>query len=251
MYLNAIASLLMIILSSLFVSLIISIVAFCYQLDENKNKPFYQLESMKFIVINGIKILIIGLLVFALYCLNNATIQEVGVMSEALLSILVNIGTSVLVTVITSIGVYFKFLKKLPEETKDKVDKLLNERLNYETVNHNASLQKSDSVRESLSREHSELSKNILNVISGVDSLQSGFDNERKMKEIEYNHLHFNEKEIIDSINNLSTLGETLKKLNLENEQLTSKLVSLQSENDELRIQLSRLRSQDTNAYRR
>lgn len=39
--------------------------------------------------------------------------------------------------VFTSIS-YFAFLHKIPEKTYEKIEKLLNDRLGYETTNHNA-----------------------------------------------------------------------------------------------------------------
>lgn len=232
----AITVVLMILIFTVIGSLAISAIFLWVQLPEIKEEPFHQVHIMKFIVSSGIKLLAVIFLFFLLNYID-AISQGGDILSEAWLNILVNIGTSVIVTVITSIGVYFKFLKKLPDETKNKIDKLLNERLQHEAVNHNAALQKSDTLRESLSREHSELSKSISDVRLGVNSMQSDLENERRMKELAYSRLSSGEKLIVDSIDNLSAMGERMKILNLENEQLLSQVETLQAENAQLHME--------------
>ena len=102
---------------------------------------------------------------------------------EIWINILINIGTSIFFSVGTSLFVYYKFLKRLPEESKNQIEELLNKRLNYETTNHNATLQNSN----------------------------------------------------LDSINKLSTFGETFEKINLENIRLKDENLKLTSENQRLR----------------
>lgn len=161
---------------------------------------------------------------------------------EIWINILINIGTSIFFSVGTSLFVYYKFLKRLPEESKNQIEELLNKRLNYETTNHNATLQNSNSNRESLSKEHinllnkiDDMERRLSDIKSTVKDVSSRFDIEKAIKEEQYSSLNKNATDIVDSISNLSTFGEAFEKINLENIRLKDENLKLTSENQRLR----------------
>ncbi|MGN1467512.1 MAG: hypothetical protein ACI4W1_04310 [Ruminococcus sp.] len=141
-------------------------------------------------------------------------------MNDFVINILVNIGCSISTTIILSVVIYFKFLKHIPDETKKQIDDLLNARLKYETNNHNAAIQKTDFLQNFLSREHSEIKQSIYETGKDITSLNIKFDNENTKKQLQYNYLKKEDKNIVDSIQHLSVLGEELQKVNYENKQL-------------------------------
>ena len=79
--------------------------------------------------------------------------------SGILWDVVIGIITSLVGTVLTTVAMWFAFLRKIPQKTEEKVNKLLNERLNYETTNHNAVMQALNPNTTYLSGEHARLSE--------------------------------------------------------------------------------------------
>ena len=144
-----------------------------------------------------------------------------------------------LATVVLSTIIYFKFLKHIPDETKRKIDDLLNDRLGYETTNHNAVLKKFDDVQSFLAREHSEIRQSINSAKENIASFYGEFNTEKELKKLQYEYLKNNDKDIIDSINKIYALGEAFEKTNYENISLKEKNEQLIQENVELKKQLT------------
>ena len=174
-----------------------------------------------------------------------------GLKSEILLIIVCSIATSAIMTVI----VYFKFLKHIPEETKKSIDDLLNSRLGYETTNHNANLENTNIAKESLSREHSEIKQNISTVnnnkftVSKDDiRIKDEIRTDRKLKNLQYNYVNDKDKTVIDSINKIKVLGDSLQKVNYENQLLKAENEKLKLENEQLNNTLS-MNQKQTNKF--
>ena len=139
--------------------------------------------------------------------------------------------SSIITTVVLSVIIYFKFLKHIPDETKKQIDTLLNDRLGYETTNHNAVLQKSDSVQNFLSTEHSEIKQSISSANKSISYLYGEFNTDRELKRLQYEYLKDNDKAVIDAVNKISVLGEALEKTNYENLALKAEVEELKQEN--------------------
>lgn len=82
-------------------------------------------------------------------------------MSDIVLNIGINVVSAVITSVLATIFIYYKFLRKIPEMTEKKIDDMLNARLNYETANHNAVLQALNLDNKYLSGEHKDLHRQI------------------------------------------------------------------------------------------
>ena len=147
--------------------------------------------------------------------------------------------SSIITTVVLSVVIYFKFLKHIPDETKKQIDTLLNDRLGYETTNHNAVLQKSDSVQNFLSTEHSEIKQSISSANKSISYLYGEFNTDRELKRLQYEYLKDNDKAIIDAVNKISVLGEALEKTNYENTALKAENKKAVQENIKLKEQLA------------
>lgn len=147
--------------------------------------------------------------------------------------------SSIITTVVLSVVIYFKFLKHIPDETKKQIDTLLNDRLGYETTNHNAVLQKSDSVQNFLSTEHSEIKQSISSANKSISYLYGEFNTDRELKKLQYEYLKDNDKTIIDAVNKISVLGEALEKTNYENAALKDENEKIVQENIKLKKQLA------------
>lgn len=182
----------------------------------HKSKPYFRLKFMEFVISIELQALALCTIIFLMYMIYKGGIN----LNDFVINILVNIGCSISTTIILSVVIYFKFLKHIPDETKKQIDDLLNARLKYETNNHNAAIQKTDFLQNFLSREHSEIKQSIYETGKDITSLNIKFDNENTKKQLQYNYLKKEDKNIVDSIQHLSVLGEELQKVNYENKQL-------------------------------
>ncbi|MGN1457041.1 MAG: hypothetical protein ACI4XP_03690 [Acutalibacteraceae bacterium] len=206
-----------------------------FKLRKNKDEPYYKLDLSKQLVTVEIAFLYIVIDILSIYLI----VGGEYIMPDILVDIIVGVISSIVVSAFTTIFIYFKYLKHIPDETRKQMDKLLNERLNYETANHNSELQKSDYIRESLSREHSELRGHIVDANKGIDSISRKFDSEKELKELRYQYLQNNDKALIDSINKLMALGDALERVNFENKNLEAENKALELENAELKSRLA------------
>ena len=136
--------------------------------------------------------------------------------------------------VFTSIS-YFAFLHKIPEKAYEKIEKLLNDRLGYETTNHNAvmgALNPNNEVLLNLvSKDHRELK-----VLTG-ETLQH-LRMEKAAKEENREHILTNaEKEIDKHIESLRAFSDIMVKQQ-------ERIVHLEKENMELKEQIQNLNAQ-------
>lgn len=133
----------------------------------------------------------------------------------------------------TSIS-YFAFLHKIPEKTYEKIEKLLNDRLGYETTNHNAvmgALNPNNEVLLNLvSKDHRELK-----VLTG-ETLQH-LRMEKAAKENREHILTNAEKEIDKHIESLRAFSDIMVKQQ-------ERIVHLEKENMELKEQIQNLNAQ-------
>lgn len=157
----------------------------------------------------------------------NDIFQEI---QEILISLITGAISSL---VFTSIS-YFAFLHKIPEKTYEKIEKLLNDRLGYETTNHNAvmgALNPNNEVLLNLvSKDHRELK-----VLTG-ETLQH-LRMEKAAKENREHILTNAEKEIDKHIESLRAFSDIMVKQQ-------ERIVHLEKENMELKEQIQNLNAQ-------
>lgn len=215
-------------------SLIIEIFATVSAVKKQQKDAFYKTTLLAHIIEIQIHLL---LLCIQAICM--IFILKGGYDMELLTDILINVGCSIVTSVVLTVIVYFKFLKNIPEQTKKSIDDLLNTRLGYETANHNAALENTNIAKEALSREHSEIRQNISSVSKDIVNIKGELRTERKLKDLQYNYLKGNDRALVDSINKLNVLGESLQKVNYENKILRAENEKLKSENEQLNFALS------------
>lgn len=211
-------------------------------------EPYYMLNLLKYLVYIEIELLVLdGAVIFMLSIIRGF---HMDFWSDILINVACSIGVSIVVTLIA----YFKFLKHIPEETKKQIDTLLNDRLGYESENHNAVLRKGDFVQKSLSDEHRDIRNNIDRTREKVNTasqeiaiLSTKLDNEKEIKKLRYESLNDNSKSVIEHLNKISSIGELLQEVNYENSKLKAENCNLKKdnqnltqENKELKQQLSR-----------
>lgn len=234
----------MCVITSIFIC-IIKHICLISKIIKEKHKAYFKLNLLEQIIdIELLLVLLCGLL-WIFFFIN----KEVFILNVSILDILINVGCSLLATAVLSIIIYYKFLKHIPDETKSKIDDLLNDRLGYETTNHNAVLKKSDDVQSFLAREHSEIRQSINSAKENIASFYSEFNTEKELKKMRYDYLKDNDKSIVDSINKISLLGESLEKLNCENLTLKEKNRQLIQENIKLKNELTQYQQIKHNNY--
>ena len=210
---------------------------------KERYKPYFKLNLLEQIIDIEILLLLFCILLLMLYFFNK---EWLG-LDINIADILINIGCSIITTVVLSVIIYFKFLKHIPDETKKQIDTLLNDRLGYETTNHNAVLQKSDSVQNFLSTEHSEIKQSISSANKSISYLYGEFNTDRELKRLQYEYLKDNDKAVIDAVNKISVLGEALEKTNYENLALKAEVEELKQENKKLKEQPFENQNKHTN----
>ncbi|MDK2802692.1 MAG: hypothetical protein KFW09_04870 [Oscillospiraceae bacterium] len=153
---------------------------------------------------------------------------------ELLISIAVGLITSFLLTIF----MYYKYLKKIPEKTEDKINNLLNQRLSYESSNHNSlinAIQNGTEARKSgLSLEHKDIKDILVRDFSetkqSIFNIDSMIKTDKEVNNLKYQHLSIDQKTIIDNLNNLKNIGEHLKQSNYENQKLKQDISSKQEQ---------------------
>jgi hypothetical protein len=123
--------------------------------------------------------------------------------------LLVNIAAAVITALAVTVFVYYKFLRKIPDETRQKTDRLLNDRLGYETQNHHATMQSITLEAHHLSDEHRDIKNGVTELIVY-----------QKTKKAQYENLSDQYKSIADSVSNLAGFGEIMEGLYQENQEL-------------------------------
>lgn len=142
------------------------------------------------------------------------------IMNDILKDIIISIISGTISSTAISIFIYFKYLKSIPEETEKKINNLLNERLSYETTQHEGTMRALNPDNAHLSLDHREINKNILHLKDKINSYETE-------KKIQYNLLDSNGRNIANSIETLNTFSSLYQETN-------KKIIHLESVNDQL-----------------
>ena len=210
------------------------------KIKQNKDEPYSNFKILEKIINTEILFLILFFNSMVLLFTN----KDVLNMGEYVIDILINIGCSIVTTTVLSVFIYFKFLKHIPDENRKQIDNLLNERLGYETTNHNAVMQKGESVQKSLSDEHAEIREYLVTSNDKLSVLSCKLDNEKELKNLRYKCLNDNNKSIIENINKISSLGDALQYVNYENAKLTNENRNLNVELTEKEQEIKSLKAE-------
>lgn len=200
------------------------------------HKPYFYIKKWQKIVEVQLYIFVIFVIICSIIII---IIGEDTMWKDILLNIGVNVITSIAISIGLSIFIYFKYLKRIPDENRKQIDDLLNSRLGYETTNHNSVIVaiKTDTryIKNDLSLEHSDIknlisdnsrtmtdnTKFITDSVMGtkqkIVEIKSQIEKVEYEKELRYANLHASQKEIVDSIDKLSNLGKALKKVHTDN----------------------------------
>lgn len=212
---------------------------------KHSEEPYYMLNLLKYLVYIEIELLVLDVAV--IFMLSIVRSFDMDFWLDILINVACSIGVSIVVTLIA----YFKFLKHIPEETKKQIDKLLNDRLNYESTNHSAVMQKGDSVQKALSDEHKEIRNNIdrtkekiYTASREIAVLSTKLDNEKEIKKLRYESLNDNSKSVIEHLNKISSIGELLQEVNYENSKLKAENYNLKNNNQNLAQENKKLKQQ-------
>ena len=157
------------------------------------------------------------------------------ILQDILISLITGSISSLVITLIS----YFTFLHKIPEKTYEKIEKLLNDRLGYETTNHNAVMGALNPNNEFLlnlvSKDHRELK-----TLTGVRRRNAEPYRKRAEKAAKENREHIltdAEKEIDKHIESLRAFSDIMVKQQ-------EKIAQLEKENVDLKEQIQNLNAQ-------
>ena len=156
--------------------------------------------------------------------------------------VLINIGSGILSSIAVTLFIYFKFLKHVPEETEKKINALLNARLGYETTNHNAVMAAVNPSNAYLSQEHTRLSQEHQQLNAGISSIDKVISVEIQKRADWQNNLTAEQRTISQHFNALSPLSDQMKSLQTENKELKREITGLRLENQHLSERLQQNR---------
>lgn len=161
-----------------------------------------------------------------IFCIKEGELNMNEIIQEIVISMVSGIVSSVVVTIIA----YFKFLKRIPEDTTEKINKLLNDRLSYETTNHNFVLNALNPNNEYLSSEHKDIRNELINIDKNVTQIKN-------QRDVDYSIVDNAGKDILKNIDSLSKFGDLLVDLNSKNKELENSNKRLQQEIQELKLE--------------
>ena len=197
--------------------------------------PFYKLKLCE-------RIVDIELLVLLLYAIIFIVIIWKRGGQFMWYDVLINIGSGILSSIAVTLFIYFKFLKHVPEETEKKINALLNARLGYETTNHNAVMAAVNPSNAYLSQEHTRLSQEHQQLNAGISSIDKVISVEIQKRADWQNNLTAEQRTISEHINALSALSDQMKSLQTENKELKREITGLRLENQHLSERLQQNR---------
>lgn len=159
-------------------------------------------------------------------------------------NVLINLVSSAVTSVIATVIMYFAFLKKIPERTRDEIDQLLNDRLNYETTNHNAVMTSLNSNSKHATLEHKDLSKEHTEIKMSIRDTADILREDRAVREERAKHMTGSQKEIQNHVDGIQALADVMGKQQVEITQLKRKLAQTKIQCQELKIQNRELREE-------
>lgn len=160
------------------------------------------------------------------------------------------VGASVVASAIIAIGtniinyyVNLKKLKKIPTETKQQIEDLLDKRLGNDTDNHNTELTALSNAKTELSHQHTRIEDLVRNTEKQVVSVSNKMDTAAKVEETYRANLTDNQKAIVDCVKKLEGFSEELKRVNYRNKTLESEMRIKDNQMEQMTKRISYLSS--------
>ncbi|MFQ8601169.1 hypothetical protein [Hominenteromicrobium sp.] len=166
-----------------------------------------------------------------------------GFFDSTIWDILIGLVSSAVTSLIATVIMYFAFLRKIPEQTRDKIDKLLNDRLNYETTNHNAVVTSLNSNSQHNTLEHKDLSREHTEIKMSILETTNILREDRAVKAEREKHMTGSQKEIQGHVDGIQTLADVMGKQQMRIAQLKKELTQVKIQNRELREELERVQT--------
>ncbi len=186
------------------------------------------------------------LFIFIILCVIAGAEETGDVEMVDMSEILINIACGVVPSIAVTIAMYFAFLRKIPQTTKDLIDKLLNDRLNHETANHNAIMGALNPDNKGLSREHNRLSNEHNKLSSEHKELRQSADRtyqflreEKLSAENRQQLLTVEQRNIRNCVEGLSGFEKAMEVLQDQNVKLKEEHIQFEKTNRELRDKLA------------
>lgn len=180
----------------------------------------------------------------------NFAVNRGSHMLDYLFNIIIGVVSSCISSFVVIIISYYKFLKRIPEATEGKINQLLNDRLNYETTNHNSVMCMLNPNNSALSTEHHNMHRDISDIKTDVKVIRS-------QRDADYRLLDGAGQQIlrsVDSLSDFSNLFADIYKKNIiletENRQLSHKLDMERVQNEHLKAEIKALNHTSKNRAR-
>lgn len=174
-----------------------------------------------------------------------AIMRMYGMETISWIGVLVDLIVGVSSSIALSIFIYYRYLKKIPETTEAKINDLLNQRLGYETTNHNAVLSMlemkiSPNTRDlshNLSKEHDDL-KRIL------DALYKQANEDKIIHEAAAKDMTTQQVRISQSVETLAIFEGVMESLVVKNQQLKEENKTISEQYKQLEDKLEQTQKQ-------
>lgn len=138
-------------------------------------------------------------------------------------SLVINVLSSIGASIALTVTVYFKFLRRIPEENERRINQLLNDRLSYESTNHNTEMAALNPNTAQLSKEH-DLIRN------DVEYIKVEFIKQSSRAEAGYDLMKDSQREVVNVIRRLDAIPRLWEELLTENQQLKTENKNLQAQ---------------------
>lgn len=184
------------------------------------------------------------LFIFIILCVIAGAEENGDVKMVDMSTILINIACGVVPSIAVTIAMYFAFLRKIPQTTKDLIDQMLNDRLNHETANHNAILGALNPDNKGLSGEHDRLSSEHKELRQSADRTYQFLREEKLSAEHRQQLLTVEQVNIRNCVEGLSGFENAMETLQDQNVKLQGEIVKLQGQNEEFEKANRKLREQ-------
>ncbi len=177
--------------------------------------------------------LVISMITFIILQIQN------GVFKMNYWDILTSFISGLISSLFLSIFIYYKYLKKIPQETRAEIEKLLNMRLNYETTNHNAIQQNLNPSNKHLSSQHDKIieqaDKNKSIILADTGSIKSFLTEEKIKNDYREKLLTAEQRNIKAQISSIHALEQEMERMQEENYELRTALDDKYNEIHKLR----------------
>lgn len=138
-------------------------------------------------------------------------------------SLIINILSSAGVSIALTVTVYYKFLRRIPEENERRINRLLNDRLAYESADHNAEMAALNPNTAQLSKEHDLIRSDVEFLKLELIKRAARADEGRRL-------MNDSQREVVNAIRRLDAIPALWSELLTENQRLKATVRTLQTQ---------------------